>query len=127
MTAGKNRCKILKEIRQKIADENDIPFVTQECTYQGECRGTCPRCEEELRYLEQQLAKRQRLGKTVAVAAICAGVAITAKACSNQIIDQMNSMWTGLVAADEYSFEEEHSSDALDGEWDLGADRNAVG
>ena len=46
--SGKNKCKILKEIRQKIADENDIPFVTAECQFQGECSGTCPKCEAEL-------------------------------------------------------------------------------
>ena len=51
----KDKCKILKEIRQRIADENDIPYVTRECSYQGECTGTCPRCESELRYLDQQL------------------------------------------------------------------------
>ncbi len=71
---GKNKCKILKEIRQKIADENDIPYVTRECTYQGECSGTCPKCEAELRYLEQQLEKRQRLGKRVTVAALAASL-----------------------------------------------------
>ena len=48
---GKNKCKILKEIRQKIADENDIPYVTRECTYRGDCKGTCPKCEAELLYL----------------------------------------------------------------------------
>ena len=37
---GKEKCRILKEIRQKIADENDIPYVTHECKYQGECKGT---------------------------------------------------------------------------------------
>lgn len=78
---GKNKCKILKEIRQKIADENDIPYVTQECTYQGECKGTCPKCEAELRYLEQQLAKRQRLGKTVTVAALAASLMANLTAC----------------------------------------------
>ena len=71
---GKNKCKILKQIRQKIAHENDIPLVTQECTYQGECSGTCPRCEAELRYLEQQLARRQALGKAVTVAALSVGL-----------------------------------------------------
>ena len=65
---GKNKCKILKEIRQKIADENDIPYVTRECTYQGECSGTCPRCEAEVRYLEAELGKRMRLGKAASVA-----------------------------------------------------------
>ena len=78
---GKNKCKILKEIRQKIADENDIPYVTRECTYQGECRGTCPKCEAELRYLEQELEKRRRLGKTVAVAAVAASLSLSLTAC----------------------------------------------
>jgi hypothetical protein len=78
---GKNKCRILKEIRQKIADENDIPYVTRECTYQGECRGTCPKCEAELRYLERELEKRRSLGKTVAVAAVAAGLSLTLTAC----------------------------------------------
>ena len=79
---GKQKCKILKEIRQRIADENDIPYVTRECTYQGSCKGTCPRCESELRYLEQQLAARQALGKRVTVAALCAGMAFGAAGCA---------------------------------------------
>ena len=79
---GKNKCKILKQIRQKIAEENDIPLITKECTYQGECSGTCPRCEAELRYLEQQLARRQALGKTVTVAALSVGLMAGAAGCS---------------------------------------------
>jgi len=79
---GKNKCRILKEIRQKIADKNDIPYVTRECSYQGDCTGTCPRCESELRYLERQLAERQRLGKKVTVAALCAGFAVFAAGCT---------------------------------------------
>ena len=79
---GKNKCKILKEIRQKIADENDIPYVTRECTYRGDCKGTCPKCEAELRYLEQELEKRRRLGKTVAVAAVAAGLSLSLAACT---------------------------------------------
>ena len=79
---GKQKCRILKQIRQKIADENDIPYVTRECSFRGECRGTCPRCESELRYLEQQLALRASLGKRVAVAALCATMSLGAAACS---------------------------------------------
>ena len=87
--SGKQKCKMLKEIRQRIADENDIPYVTRECTHQGECRGTCPRCESELRYLEQQLALRASLGKRVAIAALCAGMILTTTGCTSleQIIN----------------------------------------
>lgn len=70
MNPGKNRCKYLKEVRQKIADENGIPLPQRECTFKGECSGTCPFCEAELHYLETELQKRRKLGKAVAVAGI---------------------------------------------------------
>ena len=79
---GKSKCRILKEIRREIARNNDIEFVTSECTFQGECAGTCPKCEAEVRYLEQELAKRQRAGRAVAVAGIAASLVVTAAGCS---------------------------------------------
>ncbi|WP_290383055.1 hypothetical protein [uncultured Duncaniella sp.] len=72
MARGKQTCKILKEIRRQIAEANDIEFVTSECRYKGDCLGTCPKCEAEVRYLEQQLRSRQRMGKAVAIAGISA-------------------------------------------------------
>ena len=80
---GKKKCRILKEIRQKIADENDIPYVTQECRFQGECSGTCPKCESELRYLEKQLAARAAAGKRIAIAALCTGMTFSMAGCTN--------------------------------------------
>ena len=73
MARGKQTCKILKEIRRQIAEANDIEFVTSECRYKGDCLGTCPKCEAEVRYLEQQLRKRQLAGKLVNLAGISAG------------------------------------------------------
>ena len=83
--AGKKKCKILREIRRRIADENDIPFVTEECRYKGDCTGTCPKCESELRYLERQLEKRRALGKTVTVSALAVGVAASFAGCRAQV------------------------------------------
>ena len=77
MTHGKNICNQLKEVRKRIAEENDIPLETEECTYKGECRGTCPRCEAEVRYLENALADRLRLGKVATVAGLALGLAAT--------------------------------------------------
>ena len=74
MPKGKQTCKILKEIRKQIAAENDIEFVTSECTYKGDCLGTCPKCEAEVRYLERELEKRQRLGKAAMVAGLSVGL-----------------------------------------------------
>ena len=78
---GKKKCRILREIRRKIADENDIPFVTEECRYKGDCTGTCPKCESELRYLERQLEKRRALGKKVTVSALALGLAASVGGC----------------------------------------------
>ena len=73
MTRGKQTCKILKEIRRQIAEANGIEFATSECRYKGDCLGTCPKCEAEVRYLEQQLHARSLAGKAVALAGISAG------------------------------------------------------
>ena len=79
---GKEKCRMLREIRRRIASENDIPFVTEDCKFQGNCRGTCPKCESELRELERQLRVRESMGKRVTVAALCAGMAFTAAGCT---------------------------------------------
>ena len=78
---GKSKCKILKDIRRQIAADNDIEFITSECKYQGDCTGTCPKCEAEVRYLEQELAKRQMAGKAVAVAGIAAAIVVSTAGC----------------------------------------------
>ena len=70
MNRGKNICKVLKDVRSKVARENDISLEIPECTFEGDCRGTCPRCEAEVRYLEQELRKRKSLGKAVTIAGI---------------------------------------------------------
>ncbi len=79
---GKKKCKILKEIRAQIAQANDISLVVNECTHKGECRGTCPRCEAEVRYLEQELEKRRQLGKRIALAGVSVGVTVALSGCS---------------------------------------------
>lgn len=81
MKRGKQTCRILKEIRRQIAEVNDIEFITSECQYQGDCLGTCPKCEAEVRYLEQQLERKGIAGKAITVLGISAGlVAMTPQA-----------------------------------------------
>ncbi|MDE6548494.1 MAG: energy transducer TonB [Muribaculaceae bacterium] len=74
MTRGKQTCRILREIRRQIAEANEINFITQECRYKGDCSGTCPKCESEVRWLECQLQARALAGKAVALAGISAGL-----------------------------------------------------
>ena len=85
MKKGKQTCKILKEIRKQIAAENDIELVVSECTYQGDCKGTCPKCEAEVRYLERELEKRQRMGKAAVFAGMSLGTLFAATSCNNSI------------------------------------------
>lgn len=72
MARGKHTCKILKEIRRQIAEANGIEFATSECRYKGDCLGTCPKCEAEVHYLEQQLRARSLAGKAITLAGISA-------------------------------------------------------
>lgn len=74
MKKGKQTCRILKEIRRQIAEVNDIEFITSECQYQGDCLGTCPKCEAEVHYLEQQLERKRMAGKAITILGISAGV-----------------------------------------------------
>ncbi len=81
MNNGKNICKYLKEVRKNIADENNIPLEQTECTYKGECLGTCPHCEAEVQYIEQELSKKGKmniLGKAAAIA----GLSLSMVACN---------------------------------------------
>jgi len=77
MTKGKSTCKLLKDIRQQIADANGISYQPKECHHKGDCVGTCPACEEEIRYLERELKARKGNGFSMKVAGIAAGICAT--------------------------------------------------
>ena len=77
MDKGRTICKVLKDVRQKIATENGISYHPEECHHKGECVGTCPGCEKEIRYLEEQLKNKQHSGLGLKVAGIAAGVCVT--------------------------------------------------
>ncbi len=84
MNTGKEKCKILREIRVKVAKENNIPFNTKECDFKGECTGTCPKCDSELVYLQNEIDKRSSMGKVIALSA---GMAISLSACASEVGD----------------------------------------
>ena len=77
---GKQICKALKEIRLNIAQANDIEYTPAECNHKGDCSGTCPQCEKEVRYIERQLLRRQILGKAAVVAGLAIGATSIAPA-----------------------------------------------
>ena len=64
----------------QVAKANDIKYAPTECHYEGDCAGTCPKCESEVAYLEEELARRRRLGLTTRVAGLALGLAAIAPA-----------------------------------------------
>lgn len=82
MTRGKEICGILKDIRRRIAEANGIEYVAAECRYEGDCSGTCPRCEAEAAALWRQLDMRRAAGRAVVLAGLSAGL-LTASAQSS--------------------------------------------
>lgn len=97
---GKDKCRILKQIRKKIADENEIPYVVEECKHKGECKGTCPKCEADLKMLERELSLRHKIGKTVAIAGIAAGMMTMTTGCD---IDDVTSALKQIVGIESHN------------------------
>ena len=110
---GKEKCRILKQIRAEIARANDIEWVVSECKHKGNCKGTCPKCEQEVRQLEAALAKREALGKTVAVVGISASIALSVTGCVNPFPQPTDGVPMGDVMPPETSAEETYI--AIDG------------
>ncbi len=87
MENGRHICNELKALRRRIAEENGIPLETEECTYRGECCGTCPRCDAEVRYLEDALSHRLRMGKAAVVVGVALGLAVTTGVKAQNVTD----------------------------------------
>ena len=81
MYKGKKTCETLKSIRKQIADANDIPYEPRVCTHKGDCMGTCPACESEMRYIEKQLNIRKMAGKAVKIVGLA--TVMTMAACNS--------------------------------------------
>lgn len=82
---GKEKCKLLRQIRQEIAETNGIVYITTDCTYEGDdCKGTCPKCDEEITYLDAELNRKIADGELITLAGLSldtfqVGVASTEK------------------------------------------------
>ena len=123
MTRGKQTCKILKEIRRQIAEANGIEFVTSECRYKGNCLGTCPKCEAEVRYLEQQLRIRSLAGKAVALAGISAGMILMSGCSGTSSSNQSSVTLQGEPVA---PIEQIEATDSIEDEGELPTIKDTV-
>ena len=84
MKRGKKICNALRDVRRQIAAANDIPYETTDCHHEGECLGTCPKCEAEVRYIENQLSLRRAAGKAVSLVGLSLGISAAWASCANQ-------------------------------------------
>ncbi len=55
MDKGKIKCEMLKGIRAYVARKYGLEYTSTECTHQGDCSGTCPKCDAELADIQRQL------------------------------------------------------------------------
>ena len=79
---SKECCKTLKTVRKKIADANGIPYEPLECTHKGDCKGTCPACEAEVRYIEKELNVRRLAGQSIKIVGLASSL-IAMASCSS--------------------------------------------
>lgn len=73
MDVNKEKCKALKKIRKKLADTLGVDLHQRECTYEGKCSGTCPKCKQE----EEQLNRAILAKSALAAGTVAATVGLT--------------------------------------------------
>lgn len=53
MHIERRKCETLKSIRRDFCKKNRIALSIEDCSYQGRCVGTCPKCESELEIINK--------------------------------------------------------------------------
>mgnify|MGYP003498953472 CR=1 FL=1 len=136
MAKGKSLCKLLKKIREQIAEANGIDYASRKCTFEGDCKGTCPACERELEYLESQLTMKRSMGVPIKIiglsVALASGTACTSnppETCPSKEISLDSVDYVDEIPAYPITEEEDDSSDTennlddvIEGEVDIDPD-----
>lgn len=55
---GKDKCEIFRNIRKNVAERYGLEYHPRECHHKGNCPGTCPMCDAEVRDLQRQLDEK---------------------------------------------------------------------
>lgn len=76
MNKHREKCNHLKEIRKNMAEALGVELNQTVCTFEGDCKGTCPKCQQE----EKKLSKALLAGTAVA-----AGAAMMLTGCAKDI------------------------------------------
>lgn len=59
---GKEKCTILKSIRVRLAEINNIIYTPHLCDNIGECSGTCSMCDAESQWLLSTMKEMEKKG-----------------------------------------------------------------
>ncbi len=54
---GREVCAYLRNLRNDLAKANNIPFESEPCDFEGDCAGTCEKCDREATFLRDELSK----------------------------------------------------------------------
>ena len=95
---GKARCAQLKKIRHEIARRNDIHLEIKACDYEGDCAGTCPACDAEVRYLEDTLERRRAAGLPIELKDI---IILSGSLESMQFLNDQTIKWLSDLSDDD--------------------------
>lgn len=52
---GREKCDKLKAIRKAVASRIGVELHQTECHFKGECTGTCPKCKQEEKILNEAI------------------------------------------------------------------------
>lgn len=96
---GREKCELLNNIRKRIAEKNDIDFVIYDCTFEGDCTGTCPKCESEIKYLEDELIRKQESGEKININGIFSAEEYKPK-CSDMAGEEVHMDCSEIVEGD---------------------------
>lgn len=59
---GKEKCEILKSIRVRLAEVNQISYTPHVCNNIGDCFGTCNMCDAESQWLLSSMKELEKKG-----------------------------------------------------------------
>ena len=107
MNQGKPICETLKAIRKQIADANDIPYAPIKCALEEDCLGTCPTCESEMRYIEDQLNIRKMAGKAVKIVGLATVMTLASSVAASNETENTNRGDSMTISASDTDDEDE--------------------
>lgn len=82
---GKEKCTILKSIRVRLAEVNNIPYTPHPCDNIGDCYGTCSVCDAESQWLLSMMKEKKKKGYPIIFSVLDADMFQSETACIDYV------------------------------------------